>query len=160
MLASRTRIPLPVGNVPVEKAHVDWCAHTFTAQRFRYTILTNTHSFLSVVMRGSGIGDENDFIRATIGALREYLVSSDRRRVWEQLMEPAAGEVRFARIPDRRVMGTINELVFQATVELIEGGLSPHETSDRLNQVPLSALWNRGPTISPGETFDAMPASL
>jgi hypothetical protein len=43
---------------------------------------------------------------------------------------------------------------------MIEGGLSPSETSDKVNEVPLSALWNRGDTIAPGDTFDRMPPRL
>jgi hypothetical protein len=160
MLATRMGVALAEENVPTESLHTDWCAHTFTAQRYRYIILTNTHSFLSMVMSGSGISSGHAFTRAAFAAIRDYLVGSGRSVVFEQSIRPAMTEARFARIPDRRIMGTINELVFQATLELVEGRLSPIDASERLNDIPLSALWNRGDTIAPGPTFDRMPARL
>ncbi len=160
MLARRMGLPPSEENVPIESLHTDWCAHTFTAQRYRYIILTNTYSFLSVVMSGTGMTSGDAFTRAAFAVIRDYLVASGRSVAFERWMRPEMTEARFARIPDRRIMGTINELVFQATVHLVEGGLSLIDTSDRLKEVPLSALWNRGDTIAPGPTFDRMPAQL
>lgn len=144
----------------MESPHLDWCAHTFMAQRYRYLLLTNTHSFLSVVTTAKGVTSEDTLIRAALAALRDYLVASGRGFAFERLIAPQAGEVRFARIPDRRVLGTMNELIFLATGDLIEGGCSAAETSDRLNRVPLSALWRRGETSSAGPAFDLMPPRL
>jgi hypothetical protein len=158
-LAARVGLAVPPGDVPVETPHCDWCAHTFTAQRFRYIILTNTHSFFSVIMSSRGVTTEAAFIRSALGSIGRHLVESGRGSVFERVIAPQANEVQFASIPNRAVLGTITELVFLAQVDLVEGGLSATEVSSRLNEMPLSVLWKRGATIMPRETFDAMPAS-
>jgi len=49
-----------------------WCAHDFSANRARYLLLTNTHSFLSVAVPGSGLTSETAFIRASVNAIQRY----------------------------------------------------------------------------------------
>lgn len=159
-LAKRIGAQLPVATEPMQAPHADWCAHVFTAQRFRYVILTNTYSLLSVVMSAKGMNDENEFIRSSLSSIREYLRDSGREFALERFVGPAAGEVQFARLSDRAVLGSINELVFLAKCELIEGGLSSFETSHRLNEVPMSVLWKRGAGGHPGAAFDQMPRHL
>ena len=160
MLAQRISAIVPAAPVPVELPYTDWCAHTFTAQRYRYVILTNTFSLLSVVAPGTGLTTEDAFVRHAISAIREYLRASQRTSALERLVGPAGDEVRLARLSDRAVMGSMNELIYLAKLDLIEGGLSPAETSERLNEVPLSMLWKRGGAPHPGPVFDSMPADL
>jgi hypothetical protein len=157
MLAARIGSPLRDENLPVESLYTDWCAHSFTARRCRHIILTNTYSFLSVVMAARGITSEDAFIRSAGEAIRDYLVQSGRSSAFDRFMAAETTEARFSRIPDRRVLGTINELVFLAADYLAAENVSLFKISEYLNTVPLSALWNRGDTSSPGPTFDRMP---
>lgn len=159
-LAKRIGVHLPMATVPVQAPHTDWCAHIFMAQRFRYIILANTYSLLSVVVSAKGVNDENEFIRSSLSSIREYIRDSGREFVLEHFVGPASGEVRFARLSDRAVLGSINELIFLAKCELIEGGCSSVETSHRLNEVPMSILWKRGSGSHPGAAFDQMPRYL
>lgn len=160
MLAKRIGATIPAATVAVQTPHTDWCAHVFTAQRHRYLILTNTHSLLSVVTSGKGITTEGAFVRHSLAAIAEYFRSSGRQFVLDRLIAPAAAEVQLARLSDRAVMGSINELIFQAKLELIEGQLSASETSERLNEVPLSMLWKRRAGSCPTSAFDQMPATF
>lgn len=138
--------------------YCDWCAHGFSANRARYLLLTNTYSFLSVVIPGSGITSEAAFIRASVAAIQHYLSESGRTQVFETYVAPHTSSIRWAKVPDRSVLGTMNELIYLAQCHLIEGGLPPLMVSERLNGVPLSVLWKRGKTFAPGKTFDALRA--
>ncbi|MDO8544071.1 MAG: hypothetical protein Q7S40_26825 [Opitutaceae bacterium] len=160
MLAKRLHLTVPADTVAVTAPHADWSAHTFTVNRFRYIILTNSYSLLSVVLHGSGITSDDTFIRASLAGLRDYMDRSGRAFAYETFIAPAAAAVRFARIPDRRIMGSINELVFLATVDLVEGGLAPAEVTERLSRVPMSMLWRRSDASSPDLAFDQMPRAL
>ncbi len=158
MLAARARLRLPPDEVSLVDPYCDWCAHGFTARRLRYLLLANTYSFLSVVIPGSGITSETAFVRASVDAIQRYLSESGRGEVFEKFVAPHKSSIRWAKVPDRSVMGTMNELIFQAQCDLIEEGLPLRLVSDRLNGVALSVLWKRGKTISPGKTFDAFTA--
>jgi hypothetical protein len=158
-LAKRLKVELPPENVPVREKHTDWCAHGFTANRHRYLILTNTYSLLSVVTHARGLTTEGAFISHGLSAIRHYLHDSGRQFALERFVIPAEAEVRLVRLADRAVLGSINELIFLAKCHLIEGGLSPAETSHRLGEVPMSLLWKRGPA-TPADTFDQMPAEF
>lgn len=160
MLAKRIGVSLPADVVPVETLHADWCAHGFTAQRYRYLILTNTHSLFSVVTHATGVNSQDAFIRHALAAISERLRESGRAAMIERYIGPASAEVRLARLTDRAVMGSINELIFLAKCDLIEGGLSPAEVSGRLNEVPCSMLWKRKGPGHPNGVFDAMLPTL
>ncbi len=156
MLAARAHLRVPAGDLRIEDPYRDWCAHSFTAGRRRYLLLTNTYSFLSVVFSGAGLTSEAAFIRATVGALQRYLQESGRGDVFENFIGPHTDSIRWAKVPDRSVLGTMNELVFQAELYLTEMVIPLQSVSDRLNQVPLSVLWKRGNTSAPDRTFDAL----
>jgi phosphoribosyl-ATP pyrophosphohydrolase len=122
----------------------------------RVEILTNTHSLFSVVTHGAGLTSEAAFIRRALEAIREKLRESGREFAWERQIEPAVMSVRFARLADRRVMGSMNDLIYMAKVYMEDRDMSPRELSARLNETPLSLLWKRGPAGSPERAFDQM----
>jgi hypothetical protein len=155
-LAKRLHVALPPGEAPLVNPFTDWCAHSFTAERYRYVIVTNTHSLFSVVMHGAGITADDAFIRRALDTIREVLCDSGREFAWERHIEPATGTVRFARFSDRRVMGSMNDLIFLARTHLIEGGLSPFDTAAEINSAPMSVLWKRGEASLPDPAFDEM----
>ena len=107
-------------------------------------------------MSGAGINSEEAFLSRAIAAIRELLHDSGRASAWEHHISPAAASVQLAKIADRRVLGSINELVFQAKVLLMEEKLGPFDVSQEINETPLSYLWKRGPAISPAKAFDLM----
>ncbi len=156
MLAKRLHLDLPPGEVPAGNPFTDWCAHGFTAQRHRYVILTNTRSLFSVVTHGAGYTSEDAFIRRAVEAIRETLRDSGRDFAWERHIAPATMAVRFARLTDRRVMGSMNDLIYMARVHLEGRDISPMELSARMNETPLSLLWKRGTAGSPDRAFDEM----
>lgn len=67
--------------------------------------------------------------------MRSYLRDS-----FERLVVPEMARVSFSKSLNRAVVGSMNELVFHAKLDLIEGELSPYEVSFRLNMMPMGYL--------------------
>lgn len=135
-LKEGTLPPLP----PDENPYADWSAHLFTAGRRQYIIVANTKSLYSVVMYGQGISDNSEFTSRALGTLREFMEDDGQAFVYQRLIAPTGGSVRFAKALDRSVTGSINELVKFAKVWLEWGEISPHDVGFKLNDVLLSAL--------------------
>src|SRR4051812_27020140 len=154
MLARHMCLSLPPAPVPVSDPYRDWCAHTFNAGRTPYLIVTNTHSMLSAVVRRAGIHNTRDLHAALLIAIGDYLRARNRTDLFETRVDTP--DTRLATIVDRRVLGTITELVFQARLDLQEGRLPLGEIATRLNTTPLSLLWNRGAASSADRAFDEM----
>ena len=102
--------------------------------------MANTKALYSVVMYGKGITDSSEFISRALSALREFMADDGQSFVYQRLIAPTSGNVRFAKALDRSVTGSINELVKFAKVWLEEGEISPHDVGFKLNDVLLSAL--------------------
>lgn len=119
---------------------IDWNAHLFTGQRTQYIILTNTASLYSMVMHGRGITDDKHFIRAALSCMKEFMTISGNNVIFQKLIEPEDQEVCFSKIIDRRVLGSMNDLVFQAKVHLIECQQEPLDVSSLINECPMSHL--------------------
>ena len=131
--------PLPA--LPLcENPFADWSAHLFAADRRQYILLSNTTSLYSTVFYGKGITDDNRFIERALGGLRESLEDDGQAPVYQRLIAPASGTVRFARASGRTVTGSMNDLIVHATALLVEGETSPFDVGSRLNDVLLSAL--------------------
>ena len=137
--------PLPA--VPFDEIRnplIDWNAQLFTAQRIQYIILTNTVSLYSMVMYGRGITNDRKFTQGVLSCMREFMTVDGNEFLYEKYIEPQGNEMFFSKIVDRRVTGSMNDLVFQAKVHLDMRQLSPSDVSLRLNESPMSYLnYNR-----------------
>jgi hypothetical protein len=60
--------------------------------------------------------------------------------VFETMIAPAADSVSFCKASDRSVLGSINELVFQATCDFLETGYPLVLVNRRINRIPMSRL--------------------
>ena len=134
-LATLPAIPLDKNRNPL----IDWSAHLFTAQRIQYIILTNTVSLYSMVMYGRGITNDKQFTRGVFSSMREFMTIDGNKVIFEKYIEPQDKEIYFSKIIDRRVTGSMNDLVFQAKVSL-DMGESPFDVSFLLNKSPMSYL--------------------
>lgn len=119
---------------------MDWNAHLFTAQRSQYIILTNTASLYSMIMYGRGITSEKQFIQVVLPYMKEFMTIDGNEVIYEKLIEPQEKRISFSKIVDRRVLGSMNDLIFQAKMRLIEGQQSPFNVSFMLNESPMSYL--------------------
>lgn len=123
-----------------ENPFADWSAHLFSAARTQYIILTNTKSLYSTVMYAKGITTDNLFITRALGGLREFMEDDGQEFSYQRLIAPASATVRFAKALDRSVTGSMNDLIFHATMYLIEDEMAPHDVGFKLNDIPFSAL--------------------
>lgn len=143
-LSQKLATKLKEGDLPAvpldENPYADWSAHLFTVARAQYIIVANTKAFYSVVFYGKGITDDSQFISRALSALREFMEDDGQSFVYQRLIAPTSGSVRFAKALDRSAIGSINELVKFATFYLEEGELSPFDVGFKLNDVLLSAI--------------------
>ena len=111
---------------PASHPFLDWTANLFTVQRVQYIIVTNTQSLYSVVMFGRGITDGNQFLKRALSSMRQLMEDNGNEFLYQRLIAPHTGRISFSKTGDNRVLGSINELIFQATCHLETGEESPY----------------------------------
>jgi hypothetical protein len=134
----KTLLPKPAPADP--NPFADWSGHLFTADRTQYLILTNTPSLYSTVIYGKGISNDSQFLDRALGAIREFTEADGLEFIYQRLIAPASGTVRFASALNRSVTGSMNDLIFHATMWLIEEEFSPFDVGFKLNEIPFSSL--------------------
>jgi hypothetical protein len=160
-LSQKLNAKIKAGNLriqpEVDNPLADWSAHLFTADRTQYILLCNTKSLYSTVMYGRGITTDGQFINRALGAIREFMTADGHEFTYQRVIVPAASTVAFARALNRSVTGSMNDLVFHASMLLIQFDLSPFDVGFKLNQIPCSALKdsNGRPYNSPRAAFQS-----
>ena len=124
---------------------LDWSADLFTADRTQYILITNTTSLYSIVIYGKGVTDETRFFRDTSAAMRDVMKSDGFSSVFENAIGPAFYPVALAKRENRGVIGSMNDLIFQARLRLVEQEISPYDTSFFLNGTLMSYIDYRKP---------------
>ena len=131
----------PTESPPLDaNQYADWSAHLFIADRTQYVILTNTASLYSMVMYGRGIANDNQFIKAALDALHEFMADDGQEFIFRRFIAPSSATVQFSKALNRSVTGSMNDLVYHAQMWLTEGESSPFDASCKLNEMPMSAL--------------------
>ncbi|MEZ6131174.1 MAG: hypothetical protein R3C59_21075 [Planctomycetaceae bacterium] len=130
-----------LAEMPVdENPYTDWSCHLFTADRTQYILLSNTVSLYSCVMFGKGITDDSRFIERALSTIREFMEDDGQAFVYQKFIAPSSATVSFAKASNRKVTGSINELVTTATHSLESGEVAPHDVGFGLNDLLLSAI--------------------
>ena len=113
--------PLPA--LPYDKGRnplLDWHAHLFTVQRTHYILATNTASLYSLVMLGRGITMGRQIAQALSDGLQDFLTGQGYQpNAVMTLLSPVQDAI-FAKTTDRRVLGSMNDLIFQSKIRLGE----------------------------------------
>lgn len=123
-----------------ENPYADWSCRLFTADRTQYIILSNPVSLYSCVMYGKGITDDSRFIERALSTIREFMENDGQAFVYQKFIAPASATVSFAKALNRKVTGSMNELVMTATSSLKSGEVAPHVVGFDLNDLLLSAI--------------------
>ncbi len=138
----------PLTSLPYDKGRdplLDWHAHLFTVQRMQYILATNTASLYSLVMPGRGITNGRQFIHALSSSLQDFLAGQGQQpKTIMDLLAPDR-DASFAKITDRRILGSMNDFIFQSKIRLGEGQQTPFTVSYYLNETPMSYLQYRSP---------------
>jgi hypothetical protein len=131
----------PVPPLPLSKSFLhDWTAHFFMAGRLQYIILTNTATLYSAVILGRGNTGVSSFIKNALAGIGESLQLDGLDSLFRPLMAEPLENRTFCRASDRRVLGSVNDLIFGAKVYIIEARLPLPEVSRRLNRTPMKLL--------------------
>ena len=154
MLARRLHLTVPAAPPPVANRVADWCAHEFTASRHRYLLFWNTAAFLPVLVHGRGVRDDHDLIMRLVDGLKLVMTGNDLQFYFQRWIEPELGEVQWAPIPSRSVLGTLNDFMIMAQYHLTERNQSPLEIAELMAKAPMSALGMN----SPAEAFRSLRA--
>lgn len=130
-----------LGELPLdENPFADWSAHLFVVDRTQYIILSNTASLYSCVMYGKGISDAGRFIERGLSTIREFMEADGLSDIYQEFITPSSTTVTFGKAINRKVTGSINELVMSATFALESGEVAPHQVGFGLNGLLLSAI--------------------
>ncbi len=132
---------LPEDRLPaMANPYCDWSANLFTANRSQYIIIMNTVSLFSIVTHGRGITDDSTFLRCAMCLIEEMLHDIGQECIFEQFLASRTERIQFSKSLNASVIGSMNDLVRHAKWHLARGKLSPHQTSLRLNRIPMGSL--------------------
>lgn len=149
MLARRLGIELPAAPPVVTNRVADWCAHEFRVSRHRYLIFCNTAALYPVVMPARRVTDDHELIERLVDGLKLCLMGTELEFQFQRWIVLELAAVQWAPIPDRVILSSVNEMIFQARYGLTHRDYSPVELSRWLAETPMSALGGN----SPGRVF-------
>jgi len=136
-----TAVPNDKGGNPL----LDWHAHLFTVRRIKYILATNTASLYSLVMPGRGITTGRQFSQALSDGLQAFLSVQGQPPTPAGILLSPDQDAVFAKITDRHILGSMNDLIFQSKIRLGEWQQTPFAVSYYLNETPMSYLKYRSP---------------
>lgn len=91
-------------------------------------------------MFGRGITDDNEFIQRTLGFMAEITAKDGYEFFYQRLIAPHTTRISFSKATDRRVLGSMNDLIVQADYYITERQMLPFEVSIQINEMPKSLL--------------------
>lgn len=145
LLARRLGIGLPATPPVVTNRVADWCAHEFRAQRYKYLIFFNTASLYPVLTHARGVTDDSELIKRLLAAVRLNFEGTELEFHYQRWIAPELAAVQWAPIPDRSIMGSMNDLILMAKYHLENRDESPVELSRLLARTPMSVLGMNSP---------------
>jgi hypothetical protein len=147
-LAKKIKV-VPATAFPFHKNPLlDWTANMFMVSRWQCIIITNSHCLYSVLLAGRGLSSESAFIDEGMTALREQMTLDGALQIYDSQIAPHIDSISFCKTNDRRVLGSMNELVFLAKCDLLEIGLPIELVNIRLNETPMSMVRHHNPKLS------------
>lgn len=147
-LAKKIKV-VPVAALPPhDNPLLDWTANLFMISRSQCIILTNSANLYSVVFPGKGVPNGRTFVEQSMKALRDNMALDGITDIFDTMVAPAWDSVNFCKTGDRRVLGSMNDLIYQAKGYLLEVGLPLPLANMRLNETPMTMLEHHNPKMS------------
>lgn len=133
-------------NLPLdEDPFADWSAHLFTAQRAHYIIMTNSRSLYSIVMHGGGVTNDDKFIYDALFYLQELRTIDEALPIYHRYIVPTTGKIFFSKTCDKKVLGSMNDFIYQAKCILSEPMATSFDAAIQINKSPMSMLNHANP---------------
>lgn len=130
---------------PHDNPLLDWSAHLFMVSRWQCVIVTNSICLYSIVFSGKGIFSVTTFLDRSFQTLDEYMSLDGVSRLFNDYISPAKSDIQICKAADRRVLGSINDAIFQAKCDMLEIGYPLAMVNKRLNDTPRSMIRYRTP---------------
>lgn len=125
---------------------LDWTANLFTVEHTQYIIITNTLSLYNIVMYGRGVNNENEFIKSVLNSMREYMINDGCEIIYRKMIEPFTSQIAFSKVTNKNVLGSMNDLIYEAKMFIGERRLSVFETSLTINDTPMKYIGYKYPS--------------
>ena len=84
--------------------------------------------------------DDNLFVLRALTLMKEYLSEDPFTFFFPRVIEPYTNRVFFSKSADRRVIGSMNDLISNARHHLVQDSLTPFRAAQRINGMPMSFL--------------------
>jgi len=139
-LATKLKIAPAIALPRAADPLTDWTANLFVADRCQYIIVTNSATLYSVIFPGRGITKPEHFIERAYDAMVRQMIKDGCGALFKERIVPAGNEVVFSKTGDRKVMGSINDLIHCARAHIEYGEDSPEETTAKIVETPMGAL--------------------
>ena len=144
-LAKKIKVVPPAALPPHDNPLIDWTAHLFRVSRWQCIILKNSRCLYSIVMAGKGVASERSFSEQAQKCVREYMMLDGVGYLIDTHVAGHADFMTLCKASDRRVLGSMNDLIHHAKLYLLEMGLPMSLVNLRLNEMPMSVLEFRNP---------------
>lgn len=144
-LAKKIHVNPAISLPTVVNPFLDWTAHLFMASRWQFIMITNSRCLYSIVMLGKGITNKDAFVKLALMSLRDYMELDGISSIYYSQIMPYADEITFSKTNDRRILGSMNDLIKQAKVYMLDLGLPLSLVNLRVNDTPMSLLNFRNP---------------
>lgn len=118
---------------PAASPYLDWHATLFTHHRHQHVLLVNSRSLFSVLLPGKGITSRETLIRVWMPQLGEMLERMGAQVILQRVIVPGLLATAVCKATDRRISGSVNEIV-RAAKRMLESG-NDFDVSLRLNEL-------------------------
>ena len=134
-----------LATVPLaENPFADWTANLFEMSRREHIIVANTRTFYCVILPGDEASDLSEFLNQALRSLCASLGDDGLGFLQPHLKVPALADVQFAKAADRRVTGSMVELVKIAKSSPENPSYMLPQLGHGLNGIIMSSLDFRG----------------
>lgn len=131
-----------------DNPYLDWSGHLFRANRIQHIILTNTPTLYSLLFLGLGITSQAAYEEKVRNELLAYLRYDWNESIFSRFIAPNWERVSYSKALNQSVVGSVNDLVFNAKFCIEEQGMSLWETAGFLNNMPMSYVQEAFPNIA------------
>jgi len=132
--------------------YLEWYASLFRFNRAQYVITMNAASLLTVVDHGRGITDDNSYLRSVLPMIGEMLEKYDCRLIFQRVIAPNCGKIRFGKTTDKSALGSMNRMIFTIKCICEQEEISPWDMGLEVNKM----IWKPIDYLTPVEAFKRM----
>lgn len=139
-LRKKLKVEPETGSHAVANPLLRWYAHLFFSKREQWILATNEATLLSLLMPGRGLSNPAKFADYFHVLLEDYLEALLLREVYEQLVEPYAGEFVIAKTESRSMLASMNDTIYCSKHYVCDTDFTILELTDLASNIPKSAI--------------------